>query len=38
MNAIKRNAEALKLLTERPRRITGIARELQLTKIRHTAC
>ena len=32
MNAIKRTAEVLKLLAEHPRRFTGIARELQLTK------
>ena len=32
MNAIKRTAEVLKLLADHPRRFTGIARELQLTK------
>jgi DNA-binding IclR family transcriptional regulator len=32
MNSIKRTAEALKLLAEQPRRFTGVARELHLTK------
>jgi len=32
MKAIKRTAEVLKLLAENPRRFTGMARELQLTK------
>ncbi len=32
MNAIKRTSEVLKLLADRPRRFTGIVRELQLTK------
>jgi IclR family KDG regulon transcriptional repressor len=32
MKSIKRTAEVLKLLAEHPRRFTGIARELQLTK------
>jgi DNA-binding IclR family transcriptional regulator len=32
MKAIKRTAEALKLLADHPRRFTGLARELQLTK------
>jgi DNA-binding IclR family transcriptional regulator len=32
MNAIKRTAQTLKLLAEQPRRFTGIARELKLTK------
>jgi DNA-binding IclR family transcriptional regulator len=32
MNAIKRTAEALKLLAEHPRRFTSITKDLQLTK------